>query len=164
MLLQSIDGFIAEGNDDNLSWGSSEDKRFFKEKSTEIGNIIMGFTTYKTMPPKVFETRNWFILAENENDSDKENIKFVSGDIKNIIKNLEEQGIEKLLIGGGSNVYSQFINAELVDEMFITIAPVVLGSGIRAFNSNAIRKFKLEETSNLTDQEIVLHYTKLDAE
>lgn len=160
MLLQSIDGFIAEGDNDNLSWGSSEDKKFFKEKSTEIGNIVMGYKTYTTMPPKVFETRNWFILAEDQNNNTN-NVRFINGDVKDIVARLESQGIKELLVAGGSNVYSQFINADLIDEMFITIAPVVLGKGIRAFNSDKIRKFKLVDKSDLTDQEIVLHYTKI---
>ena len=38
-------------------------------------------------------------------------------------------------IQGGANTIQQFLNAGLVDEFFIHIAPVFLGSGIRLFDS-----------------------------
>ena len=37
-------------------------------------------------------------------------------------------------IQGGANTIQQFINAGLIDEFFIHIAPVFLGSGIRLFD------------------------------
>lgn len=38
-------------------------------------------------------------------------------------------------IQGGANTIQQFLNAGLVDEFFLHIAPVFLGSGIRLFDS-----------------------------
>ncbi|MET0245102.1 MAG: dihydrofolate reductase family protein [Flavitalea sp.] len=38
-------------------------------------------------------------------------------------------------IQGGANTIQQFLNAGVVDEMFIHIAPVFLGSGIRLFEA-----------------------------
>jgi dihydrofolate reductase len=38
-------------------------------------------------------------------------------------------------IQGGANTIQQFLNAGLVDEFFIHITPVFLGSGIRLFDS-----------------------------
>ena len=37
-------------------------------------------------------------------------------------------------IQGGANTIQQFLNAGLVDEFFIHIAPVFLGTGIRLFD------------------------------
>ncbi len=37
-------------------------------------------------------------------------------------------------IQGGANTIQQFLNAGLIDEFFIHIAPVFLGSGIRLFD------------------------------
>jgi dihydrofolate reductase len=38
-------------------------------------------------------------------------------------------------IQGGANIIQQFLNAGLVDEFFVHISPVFLGSGIRLFES-----------------------------
>src|SRR6201992_1024100 len=47
-------------------------------------------------------------------------------------------------IQGGANAIQQFLNAGLVDEFFIHIAPVFLGSGIRLFDCIDQDKYDLE--------------------
>lgn len=57
-------------------------------------------------------------------------------------------------IQGGANTIQQFLNAGLIDEFFIHIAPVFLGSGIRLFDgiNKDIYAIQIEEVapSNLT--------------
>jgi dihydrofolate reductase len=45
---------------------------------------------------------------------------------------------------GGANTIVQFLNAGLVDEFSIAVAPVVFGAGIRLFEGVDRRKVKLE--------------------
>ena len=47
-------------------------------------------------------------------------------------------------IQGGANTIQQFLNAGLVDEFFIHIAPVFLGTGIRLFDGIDSKKYQLE--------------------
>lgn len=47
-------------------------------------------------------------------------------------------------IQGGANTIQQYLNAGLVDEFFIHIAPVFLGSGIRLFDGIDKDKYQLE--------------------
>jgi dihydrofolate reductase len=47
-------------------------------------------------------------------------------------------------IQGGANTIQQFLNAGLVDEFFIHIAPVFLGSGIRLFDGIDKDKYELQ--------------------
>ena len=47
-------------------------------------------------------------------------------------------------IQGGANTIQQFLNAGLVDEFFIHIAPVFLGSGIRLFEGIDKDKYDLQ--------------------
>ncbi|HOY12439.1 MAG TPA: dihydrofolate reductase family protein [Saprospiraceae bacterium] len=47
-------------------------------------------------------------------------------------------------IQGGANTIQQFLNAGLVDEFFIHIAPVFLGSGIRLFDGINKDKYDLQ--------------------
>lgn len=46
-------------------------------------------------------------------------------------------------IQGGANTLQQFLNAGLVDEFFIHLAPVFLGSGIRLFDGIDKDKYDL---------------------
>jgi len=47
-------------------------------------------------------------------------------------------------IQGGANTIQQFLNAGLIDEFFIHIAPVFLGCGIRLFDGIDTNKYDLE--------------------
>lgn len=47
-------------------------------------------------------------------------------------------------IQGGANTIQQFLNAGLIDEFFIHIAPVFLGSGIRLFENIDSSKYEIQ--------------------
>ena len=47
-------------------------------------------------------------------------------------------------IQGGANTIQQFLNAGLVDEFFIHIAPLFLGSGIRLFDGMDKSKYDIQ--------------------
>ena len=57
-------------------------------------------------------------------------------------------------IQGGANTIQQFLNAGLIDEFFVHISPVFLGSGIRLFDGIDKDKYDLQVAevipSNLT--------------
>lgn len=55
-------------------------------------------------------------------------------------------------IQGGANTIQQFLNAGLIDEFFIHIAPVFLGSGIRLFDGIDKDKYELNGQANTVIQ------------
>ena len=59
---------------------------------------------------------------------------FINDGIESALKQARQSAKGKdIRIQGGANTIQQFLNAGLVDECFIHIAPVFLGSGIRLF-------------------------------
>jgi dihydrofolate reductase len=52
-----------------------------------------------------------------------------SGSIPTLIKKLEIQGYKKAYIDGGVTI-TTFINLGLINEMTLTLAPILLGKGI----------------------------------
>jgi dihydrofolate reductase len=70
-----------------------------------------------------------FFAGENRSPSN------AMGDNAHAIHKARRSAKEKdIRIQGGANTIQQFLNAALVDEFFIRIAPVFLGSGIRLFD------------------------------
>jgi dihydrofolate reductase len=53
-------------------------------------------------------------------------------------------GNKDVRIAGGADVIQQFINAGLVDEFRIHVAPILLGKGVRLFDRIEKEKFSLE--------------------
>ncbi|MGH7475970.1 MAG: dihydrofolate reductase family protein [Longimicrobiales bacterium] len=59
-------------------------------------------------------------------------------------------------IQGGANVIQQYVNAGLVDEFMVHIAPVMIGRGIRLFDDVDRRRFTVEIIESI-DSSLVTH-------
>jgi diaminohydroxyphosphoribosylaminopyrimidine deaminase/5-amino-6-(5-phosphoribosylamino)uracil reductase len=69
--------------------------------------------------------------------------------LKKILKVLAKQKITSLLVEGGGEIFSQFIDEELFDEITVLQAPKILGEGISAPNIEKMKRLKLVSTSIL---------------
>jgi dihydrofolate reductase len=71
----------------------------------------------------------------------------------------EAAGGKDIRIGGGANTIVQYLNAGLVDEFTLSLAPVVLGDGIRLFAGVDRRNVALEIAEVINSPEVThLHY------
>jgi len=123
---------------------------------------------------KVFNTNSeaetWLIVAENF--SGKKKIKSFEArgikvfplksdrdgkiNITDILKLLAEQKITSLFVEGGQQVFSQFLEANIWDELFIFQSPRILGQGINSFELNNAVPLKIHEVSK-TGDDILFH-------
>jgi len=79
---------------------------------------------------------------------------------RKILKNLEAQGHKTAIISGGSEIYTMFLKANLVDEMYLTITPHWFGKGIPLFQGNPNINFELYKVKKLGENEILLKYRR----
>jgi GTP cyclohydrolase II len=63
-------------------------------------------------------------------------------DIKAALQTLREEGIESLLVEGGSRVITSFLAARMVDRVVVAIAPSILGSGTEAVGDLQFRTLR----------------------
>jgi dihydrofolate reductase len=56
-----------------------------------------------------------------------------NGTIPDLIEKLHSEGVQSIYADGGKTI-SQFLNAGLIDQMIISVIPLLLGSGIPLFN------------------------------
>ena len=61
---------------------------------------------------------------------------------RDIIGALRTRGYRRILIEGGGITVSRFIDADVVDRLHVTVAPVVIGSGRAAFTLDPIAKLE----------------------
>ena len=82
-----------------------------------------------------------------------------AGDVQGLIDKLSKQGLKHAYIDGGTTITS-FINLKLINEMTITRAPILLGSGIPLFGKLK-HNIKLEnaESSTFPNDFIQVKYT-----
>ena len=119
-----------------------------------------GSNTYKTIPKKVFETRK---AVRYTRDQDKLpincRVEIFTVTVHYGVKYLQASGIKVAALIGGANLIKQFWDAGLIDEIYLTIAPVILSKGLAGF-AGITKGFKMELIETLTtgSNEIVFHY------
>lgn len=96
--------------------------------------------------------------------------KFGKVDLKKIFSVLEEMGIQKILIEGGGEINWSCVKLGLVDELRITISPVIIGGkdaktlmeGTGFLKISQGIKLKLKKIKKYRNDEVVLYYTILN--
>jgi dihydrofolate reductase len=136
----SLDGFIATA-DDNLDWllqfdGFAGGKESYDAFMADVGCIVMGGETYAWL--RKHEPGNWpypttpcWVFTHHEHSAPKgADVTFVRGPVAEFVEDLRAAaGDRNVWIVGGGVLASQFAEASMLDEIIISIIPVVLGSG-----------------------------------
>lgn len=165
ILIASItaDGFIAQTQEQSsLNWTSKEDTRFFVQSTKRAGVLIMGSKTFETINRPLVERQIIVLTRSKKYDQfDPDQVRAESREIKEVLKELEESGQKEVVIAGGTSIYTQFMKENLVDELYLTVEPIVFGSGLKLFNEALDIKLDLLEVIDLSIQTKVLHYKVL---
>jgi len=159
----TIDGKIAKHRHHNVDWTSQLDKQFFRSETKGARVVIFGSNTYKAMGGPMPDPLNIVITREPKKfDSQQQSnhLEFTSDLPKVILDSLKKRGYTKVIIGGGSAIYSLFLKEKLVDEIYLTIAPKIFGAGVNLFKDVEIDEVDLElmEVGRLGQGEVLLKY------
>lgn len=110
------------GLDNKIPWKLPEDLNRFQKFTTGHGSnaIIMGRNTWQSI--KFLRNRDHLILSTTLNlDYIQDgNIVKTFNSIESIIKFYKERNYDKIWIIGGNQVYDYFMNANLLDYIYIT--------------------------------------------
>lgn len=127
-----MDGGISDDNDGKL----------IRETIDRTGAFIMGkrmFEEGEVSWPNDLYKADVFVLTHEKRDpwiqDGTTRFYFVNDGIESALAKAKGSAKDKdIRIQGGANTIQQFLNAGLIDEFFIHVAPVFLGSGIRLFD------------------------------
>jgi dihydrofolate reductase len=162
----TTDGFIGRNKSHtSTQWTSKEDALHFRNTTKEIGVMVMGRTTYETigrpLPGRTTIVYSRSAPEQLQQDETHQNLFFTSLPPAALLKALEEKGHSKLAVCGGSSIYRLFIEAGVVDELQLTIEPILFGQGISLFDAQFDENMQLtlQKTQQLSDQTILVTYT-----
>lgn len=146
----SLDGFIA-GPGHDLSWlpqpePGGEDYGFAQFMG-ETGAMLMGRATYDVV--EGFEGE-WFygdmpifVVTSRPLEPKMPTVQAISGAPVDLVAQVQEQiGDAGIYVDGGTLIRS-LLDAGLVDQLIVTIVPVILGAGSPLF-AGAVRRHELE--------------------
>lgn len=130
--------------------------------------MAMGRTTYelnREAIQKAYQARRLRKIMTRApekwvHDTKADSIEFTNATPKALIEELATRGYQRCAILGGTQVYSNFLAADLVDELWITIEPHIFGSGKKLASGNLDATFKLLSHENLSEQTLLLKYAR----
>ncbi|WP_296907086.1 dihydrofolate reductase family protein [Thermotoga sp.] len=138
------------------SWNSREDREYFKKITQDIGNVVMGRVTFEEIGRPLPGRLN-VVLSRKERVSTEPNLVFMNGSPADVVKFLEERGFKQIAIVGGKTVFTEFLKSALVDFLFVTVEPYILGRGIFAFDEfEGFFPLKLLEARRLNKRGTIL--------
>lgn len=140
----SVDGFIDDANGSS-DWVSQSDWQEFARYVKEKKAIIMGRKTYEAgLEAFPYDCELNVVMTTDQNlietMKDDKRVWFVNEEPQNIIEELKNRGYEECLIIGGGNINSQFLEQNLLNELVLSVHPLILGKGLKLFEGNAVHK------------------------
>jgi dihydrofolate reductase len=153
----TVDGLIGRHNLHLANWSSAEDKQFFVKTTKKAGTIIMGSNTFDTIG-KPLPGRKTILYAKEPEKYVYDNVETTSEDPKLLIKRLNLQGVKTVVICGGASIYNYFMSSGVVDELYLTIEPVIFGEGLRLFSSELNINLTLISVKKINQNTILVHY------
>ncbi|HEX7018195.1 MAG TPA: dihydrofolate reductase family protein [Patescibacteria group bacterium] len=162
---QTIDGFIARHKDDrSFDWTSPEDKQFYVSKIKEADAIVIGRTTFETFSRHPKNSR-WILYTSQPEKFTNPKPEVIQAeatdeDPRALIERLRKEGCQKVAISGGSSIYALFMEAGVIDTLYLTIEPVLFGEGIKLFSQPLPNStLQLKKVHPLGEHTIVLEYS-----
>lgn len=142
----SLDGYISDKNG-GLEWLDSipnpdNNDMGYGDLMNRIDALVMGRKTFEVVcgfdVPWPY-TKPVFVLSNSLSslpDGYEDKAELISGSLAEVLATIHEKGHQDLYIDGGTTIQS-FLKVDLIDEMIITVVPILLGGGSRLFGDLA---------------------------
>ncbi len=146
-MVASLDGFIAR-HDNNVSWlehagsvyeaGVSISQEEIAAFVKAIDCYVLGSRTYEHALQLgwVYGDTPTVVVTSRNLSSTRKSVEFYSGDLNTLLKEKLAPRYRNIWLVGGAMLSQRFLELGLVDEIRLTVAPVLLGDGLRLFGDS----------------------------
>ncbi len=165
-IAMSLDGYIAKPNDDlsflNSVQKEGEDYGYF-DFIKSVDTVILGRKTYDWVMKHVDEfphkDKTTYIITRHYKASEG-NLHYYNGDLKKLISQLKSQEGKNIFCDGGAEMVNLLLKDKLIDELIISVIPVLLGEGTRLFkDGRPEQSLKLISSKSYEKGLVQLHYS-----
>lgn len=166
-IAMSLDGYIAkpDGDISFLSIVEQEGEDYgYTHFSEQTDVVILGRKTYEKILSFDCEfpygAKKVYVITHQQQGSDKR-VKFYSGDLGTLIDQIKQEDGKNIYVDGGAEIISQLLKLDLIDEMQISVIPILIGDGIPLFGKG-IPEQKLHLAGSVSFKKglVQLHYKR----
>ncbi len=143
MVASSIDGRIAKDSRSFATWTSKEDWHFFQDFLSKTDAVIVGHNTYRVAKERL-DKRNTIVFSSKYNKiKEVGSVTFLNPVKVNFKEFVQQKGFKKIAILGGPKVYNYFLENKMLNELFVTIEPIIFTNGVPMFQGDKFKKYEL---------------------
>lgn len=163
---QSLDGYITRHNTPGSEFASTADRTFFREALRAFDCCVMGGETYRTardaIRASLMPERLRIVLTRSPeafaSDALPGKLEFTDAEPAHLVDELRTRNFQRCAILGGAQIHSLFLEASLVDELWLTVEPLLFGGGTPLLARRTSAKLKLLARENLSADTLLLKY------
>lgn len=148
-IAMSLDGYIADrqGGVDWLDQAShGEEDSGYEDFIQTVDTVLMGYRTYHQVTTQLspdqwpYEGLTAYVLT-HRHLSDPKDIHFVNGPLDQLLDRLRGEEGKDIWLCGGAELVRQTAETDQIDQIRLTILPVLLGGGVRLFGEGEESRF-----------------------
>lgn len=132
----SLDGCIARP-DGAIDWLPQNPEDYgYRSFIREVDTLLMGRKTYDQVQgfgAWPYEGIRSFVYSRTRAGQRDERAEFVDGDIATHVTSLKREAGRKIWLVGGAEIIAPCLAGDVVDEIILSIPPLLLGEGIPLF-------------------------------
>jgi dihydrofolate reductase len=163
----SLDGYIAKPNDnlDFLSIVAADNEDYgYSAFVNSVDTVIMGRKTYdwvmKQVPEFPHADKESYIITRTARPSIGQT-NFYTGDLKTLVQELKAKEGKTIYCDGGAELVNALLKENLIDEIILSIIPILLGEGTRLFQDQRPEQLlHLAECKSYKSGLVQLHYKR----
>jgi len=167
-IAMSLDGYISklDGDISFLSAIEQDGEDYgYSEFIKSVDTVIMGRKTFDLGFETGFDSphpdKEVYILSGSER-AENGLAKYFKGSLKGLVTDLKGSPGKNIYCDGGAEVINALLSENLIDELLISIVPVMLGDGISLFKSGRPdSEMELINTMHYNNGLVQLHYKRL---
>jgi dihydrofolate reductase len=135
----SLDGYIAQPNDDlsflSIVQQDGEDYGY-ADFVKSVDTVIIGRKTYDWVMAQVevfpHADKDTYVITRTPRPGINKTY-FYSGDLKELVFRLKSEQGKNIFIDGGAEVVNELLKQKLIDEIIISVIPILVGNGTKLF-------------------------------
>lgn len=161
-LAVSLDGFI-EGPNGEYDWCFTDQDYGMTQFFKEVDAVIYGRKSYELVAATEggldqFPSMNTYVFSNTLNAAPA-GVTLVSTDPKTFVENIRQQEGKDIWLFGGAQLAASFMELRLVDVFWLSVHPIILGSGKPLFpQGNNRTELELIETKTYETGLVSLKY------
>jgi dihydrofolate reductase len=163
---QSLDGFISKHDIPGAGFASTADKAHLRAALRGFDCSVMGGVTYRVARDALRAWRDPARLqivmtrapAAFAGDATPGALEFADHAPAQILSSLRERGRRACALLGGAQTHSAFLAARLVDELWLTVEPLLFGGGTPLLAQRADARLSLQACEKLAPDTLLLKY------